>query len=87
MGGDYDLPPTLPQNGVDYICFTDRQDLHVSPNGWTIRDVDPILPSDTFRSSREMKTRGTVGWPIIQVQFTSIARCIYAKIHNNCGTI
>jgi FkbM family methyltransferase len=57
MGGDYDLPPTRPQIGVDYICFTDQQDLHVSPNGWTIRDVDPILPSDTFRSSREMKTR------------------------------
>jgi len=57
MGGDYDLPPTRPQSDVDYICFTDQKDLHVSSNGWAICDVNPILPSDTYRSSREMKTR------------------------------
>jgi FkbM family methyltransferase len=55
MGGDYDLPSTIPQDGVDYICFTDQKRLE--PNGWIVRNVSPLFPSDTFRSSRDMKTR------------------------------
>ncbi len=55
MGGDYDLTPTRPQDGVDYICFTDRQGL--KPNGWIVRNVLPFIPSDTIRSSREPKIR------------------------------
>lgn len=55
MGGDYDLPSTRPQDGVDYICFTDQQGLE--PNGWIVRYVSPIILSDTFRSSRELKVR------------------------------
>lgn len=55
IGGDYDLPPTRPQEGVDFICFTDQPKL--DPNGWTVRKISPFLPSDTFRSSRDIKIR------------------------------
>lgn len=55
MGSSYDLPPTRPQDGVDYICFTDQQGLE--SNGWNIRYVSPLIPSDSFRSSREYKVQ------------------------------
>lgn len=55
IGGDYSLPDINPQEGVDYLCFTDQET--VDPNGWTTKKVKPLLPGDTFRSSRDFKIR------------------------------
>ncbi|SFR96517.1 glycosyltransferase domain-containing protein [Yoonia litorea] len=54
IGAVYDLRPVAPEEGVDFICLTDRDD--IDANGWTLRQVSPILPGDPFRSSREFKT-------------------------------
>lgn len=53
MGGNYTLPPVPESSEVQYICFTDRQ--YFQANGWAIREVNPILPNDLPRSSREPK--------------------------------
>lgn len=55
IGGDYDLQPVTATYDVDYICFTDQQNLEAC--GWTILQVSPLLPGDTFRSSRDFKVR------------------------------
>ena len=55
LGGDFILSPIPPQDGVDFICFTDSDT--IEPNGWEIRRVTPIVPSDTYRSARDMKIR------------------------------
>ena len=55
MGAEFSLPATVPCSGVSYICFSDRP--QVDPNGWTVQIVEPLLPLDLTRSSREQKIR------------------------------
>ena len=55
MGTDYDLPHTIADKNVCYICFTDNPDL--APNGWTLKFSTPTFPGDIVRSSREQKIR------------------------------
>lgn len=55
IGWDYELPPVTPTDDVDYICVTDRE-ISNSTNGWQTMHIEPLLPDDKFRSSREPKT-------------------------------
>ncbi|QEQ57177.1 DUF616 domain-containing protein [Chlorobium phaeovibrioides] len=55
MGYDYGLLPIHTQEGVDFICFTDQQ--NIEPNGWAIQYVEPFITMDSVRSSREIKIR------------------------------
>ena len=56
MGDEFELPIVDgPIQGVDFICFSNRK---LDPKGiWDIRIVDPLLPADLPRSSREYKIR------------------------------
>ncbi len=56
MGNEFELPIVDgPIEGVDYICFSNRK---LDGKGiWDIRLVDPLLPADLPRSSREYKIR------------------------------
>jgi len=53
MGYPAELNPVPESSDVDYVCFTDQDD--VRPNGWTVRRVKPVLPNDSPRSSRHPK--------------------------------
>lgn len=55
LGEGYCLPETVEDAGVDYICFTDRPEIDLK--GWTPRLVEPVLPMDRPRSSRDFKMR------------------------------
>jgi len=55
FGDGYNLPRVRPTSGVDYVCFTDQQNLEA--NNWIIEVVQPILTSDPARSSRDPKIR------------------------------
>ncbi len=55
FGDGYSLPPFVPAEGVDHICFTDQNDLEA--RNWQILRVAPMLPDDLPRSSREQKIR------------------------------
>lgn len=55
VGDGFALPDTVPAAGVDYICFTDNPNLE--SNGWTLKAISPLFPSDLIRSSREHKIR------------------------------
>lgn len=55
MGDGYRLPKRVSDSNVDYICFTNMRNLDA--RGWDIRHVEPLLPSDLARSSREQKIR------------------------------
>jgi len=56
MGDEFELPIVDgPIEGVDFICFSNRK---LDPKGiWDVRLVDPLLPADLPRSSREYKIR------------------------------
>lgn len=54
--GEGYLPPAVEQwPGVDFVCFTTLAGF--TAPGWRIELVDPILPADLVRSSREQKVR------------------------------
>lgn len=53
LGDGYRLPKARPAPGVDYICFTDQDGLE--PNEWELSFVDPLIPTDLPRSSRQPK--------------------------------
>ncbi len=53
LGLPFDLKPVEPQRNVDFVCLTDQE--YLDPRGWDIRQVEPTLVSDPFRSSREFK--------------------------------
>ncbi len=55
VGDGFALPDTVPSAGVEYVCFTDNPDL--PSNGWTLKQISPLFPSDLIRSSREPKIR------------------------------
>ena len=55
IGGDYDLCAVDKSGDCDFICFTDQPQL--KSNGWSIRNISTIIPSDTVRSSRDFKIR------------------------------
>jgi hypothetical protein len=56
MGDEFELPIVEgPIAGVDFICFSNRK---LDPQGvWDIRLIEPLLPADLPRSSREYKIR------------------------------
>ena len=54
-GDGYELATTYPAPSVDYICFTDQDNLE--PRGWQVVVTSPSLPADPARSSREQKIR------------------------------
>lgn len=55
VGDGFALPDTIPAADVDYICFTDNPNL--ASNGWTLKLISPLFPSDLIRSSRDHKIR------------------------------
>ena len=55
LGEEFQLPSIDLHDGIDYICFTDT--IPESNLGWEIRVIDPIIPADLPRSSREYKIR------------------------------
>jgi Protein of unknown function (DUF616) len=55
FGEGFDLPPVIPSHNVHYKCFTNLPTL--TSEEWEIILVDPILPHDLPRSSREQKIR------------------------------
>jgi len=55
LGNEFQLPFIELHSGVDYICFTDK--IPKDSLGWEIRLVEPIIPADLPRSSREYKIR------------------------------
>jgi hypothetical protein len=61
LGGEFQLPSIDLHDGIDYICFTDS--IPESNSGWEIRVIDPIIPADLPRSSREYKIRPHIWLP------------------------
>ncbi|SDE66147.1 methyltransferase, FkbM family [Paracoccus isoporae] len=55
VGRDYPLPEIKFPTKADYICFTDRE-LASNP-GWTLKEIEKIIPGDPIRSSKDFKVR------------------------------
>ena len=55
IGAGYELPTIPERDNLEYICFTDQENL--KGNGWQIHAVEPILKDDPARSSRDPKIR------------------------------
>ena len=61
IGTGFHLPDLEKYPDVDYICFTDEHPKN--SDGWQVRRVNPVLPADLPRSSREYKIRPHVWLP------------------------
>ena len=53
IGATFDLKAVQPHENVEFICLTDQPDMDA--NGWQLREVRNLLPTDPTRSSREFK--------------------------------
>ena len=55
IGSHFVLPKVNKHKNVDYICFTDQEEIEA--NGWMIQKLELTLPGDVVRSSRDIKIR------------------------------
>jgi hypothetical protein len=53
IGDHYTLPNVKKYENVEYVCFTDNE--NINSNGWKIKKVVPLFNLDPVRSSRYVK--------------------------------
>jgi hypothetical protein len=53
IGHPFELPPTIPDEKIKYICFSDKS--RPTAFDWEVIVIEPIFKGDLFRSSREPK--------------------------------